>query len=409
MKIAYGNELLARADYDTSAAAASQGRHVALVVLALRRRRGGAAGRGAAAGPPARGDRIEDANRRFLRLGAVGRARDRAAVVGALAADAPRRLADARATFSEGRYMDYSADLRTRLTSAVDNGRIDNWRVALDGFDADRCTAPAPARTGSRGTRDRPAPPIKVNDGHSLYLEVLSELGVVGLVLLLIALGTPLVVGAARLGGPERHAHGAVPRRRGDAAGARGDRLGLGDARAVRVVLRGRRRRAGRARSAAGRARAHAADRRRAGRARARAHAGAVRVLAGAAGPRAQRVRAPRLRRRDRRGADRHRALRHAAGAVDGARLLRRPAGQFELARRAMDAARRATRTTGSTPTARRSSTACPAAIRGPTREAALRLNPLDPLARSLVRDLRAAKTEARRREVTRRAGIPLE
>jgi len=32
-KIAYGNELLARADYDSSAAAASQGRHVALVVL----------------------------------------------------------------------------------------------------------------------------------------------------------------------------------------------------------------------------------------------------------------------------------------------------------------------------------------------------------------------------------------
>ena len=44
-----------------------------------------------------------------------------------------------------------------------------------------------------------------------------------------------------------------------------------------------------------------------------------------------------------------------------------------------------------------------------PYAEEALRLNPLDPLARALVRDLRAAKTEARRRDVTRRAGIPFE
>ena len=34
VKVAYGADLLARADYDASAAAASQGRDVALVVLA---------------------------------------------------------------------------------------------------------------------------------------------------------------------------------------------------------------------------------------------------------------------------------------------------------------------------------------------------------------------------------------
>jgi hypothetical protein len=42
-----------------------------------------------------------------------------------------------------------------------------------------------------------------------------------------------------------------------------------------------------------------------------------------------------------------------------------------------------------------------------PAARAALRLNPLEPLARTLVSDLRRAKTAARRREVTRRAGIP--
>ena len=72
-----------------------------------------------------------------------------ALLLGALAADAPRRISDARATFSEGRYMDYSADLRTRLTSAVDNGRIDNWRVALDG--AERAPAQGHRRRARTG------------------------------------------------------------------------------------------------------------------------------------------------------------------------------------------------------------------------------------------------------------------
>ena len=353
---------------------------------------------------------IEEDNRRFLRLALSG-GLVIALLLGALAADAPRRISDARATFSEGRYMDYSDDLRTRLTSAVDNGRIDNWRVALDGFDASPLHGTGAGTYRITWDADRPAPPIKVNDGHSLYLEVLSELGVVGLVLLLVALGTPLVVGAARLGGPERHAHGAFL-----AAGVMllahaGDRLGLGDAGAVRVVLRGGRRRARGARGAARRARTHAADRRRAGGARARAHARAVRVLAG----RRWTARVNAFARRD------------CDVAIDAAltateRFGTRPEpwmvlgycdarlGQFELARRAMDAAR--SRDPDNWQYAygqaivygvsgRRS-----AAVR---REAALRLNPLDPLARALVRDLRAAKTEARRREVTRRAGIPLE
>ena len=170
-KIAYGNELLARADYDTSAAAASQGRHVALVVLACA---AGAAALRAAALPLDRrleAIEIEEDNRRFLRLALSG-GLVIALLLGALAADAPRRISDARATFSEGRYMDYSADLRTRLTSAVDNGRIDNWRVALDGFDAQPLHGTGAGTYRITWDADRPAPPIKVNDGHSLYLEV---------------------------------------------------------------------------------------------------------------------------------------------------------------------------------------------------------------------------------------------
>jgi hypothetical protein len=48
-----------------------------------------------------------------------------------------------------------------------------------------------------------------MNDGHSLYLETLSEMGVPGLVLVVTVLGSLLVGAAFRLSGPERHAYGA--------------------------------------------------------------------------------------------------------------------------------------------------------------------------------------------------------
>ena len=113
-KVAYGAELLARADYDTSAAAASQGRHVALVVLVCAL--AAAALRAAAIPLDKRLEaiRIDPDQLRFLRLGLAG-GLVIALLLGALVADAPRRISDARATFSEGQYMDYSSDLRTRL------------------------------------------------------------------------------------------------------------------------------------------------------------------------------------------------------------------------------------------------------------------------------------------------------
>ena len=47
-------------------------------------------------------------------------------------------------------------------------------------------------------------------DGHSLYVEVLGELGLVGLVLLLTAIGTLLAGTAARVRGPDRALYAAV-------------------------------------------------------------------------------------------------------------------------------------------------------------------------------------------------------
>ena len=101
--------------------------------------------------------------------------------------------------------MDYSADLRTRLTSAVDNGRSTTGASRWTASRSSRCTAPAPAPTGSRWDRDRP----RRRQGQRRPLAVPGDAvgaGVVGLVLLLIALGTFLTRGLLRLGGAGAHA-----------------------------------------------------------------------------------------------------------------------------------------------------------------------------------------------------------
>lgn len=88
-------------------------------------------------------------------------------------------------------------DLRKRLFSFSGNGRVVLWRAAIDEFRAN------PIVGGGAGSFERywlqnRNVAMKVRDAHSLYLETLGELGVVGLVLLVGALATPLVVGIRR-------------------------------------------------------------------------------------------------------------------------------------------------------------------------------------------------------------------
>ena len=82
-------------------------------------------------------------------------------------------------------------DLRRRLTSFSGNARPDYWRVAWTEYERH------PWLGGGAGTyerfwaRFRPTP-NGVRDAHNLYLEVLAELGPVGLALLLVGLAPPL-------------------------------------------------------------------------------------------------------------------------------------------------------------------------------------------------------------------------
>jgi O-antigen ligase len=94
-------------------------------------------------------------------------------------------------------------DVQSRLTDPAAGSRIEQWRVAVDGF------RDAPLAGNGAGTYEllwtlsRPQPG-KVVDAHSLYLEVLAELGVVGLAALAVALLAILVGLGRRIRGPDR-------------------------------------------------------------------------------------------------------------------------------------------------------------------------------------------------------------
>jgi tetratricopeptide (TPR) repeat protein len=96
-----------------------------------------------------------------------------------------------------------TADPRQRLLNPGNNGRLFHWRVALDRFEAEPLHGDGAGTYEVAWDRYRPTA-FDVLDGHSLYVEVMGELGLVGLVLVLIALGA-ILWGFLRLArGPER-------------------------------------------------------------------------------------------------------------------------------------------------------------------------------------------------------------
>jgi hypothetical protein len=127
----------------------------------------------------------------------------------AIATGVPHRLDQERREFSRGAILPGQADLRDRLTQTGNNGRIANWRVARDGFEAEPLRGTGAGTYRLQWERLRPRPPFQVSDGHSLYLETASELGLPGLLVLCVALLAPMAVALARLRRPERHATAA--------------------------------------------------------------------------------------------------------------------------------------------------------------------------------------------------------
>ena len=132
-----------------------------------------------------------------------------AAVVLVIVFDVPGTVGDQYDRFVDPGPVGTSGDLRTRLVDPANNGRIEQWEVALNGFEA------APVRGEGAGmyellwARDRPVTGT-VTDAHSLYAEVLGELGIVGLVLLLVPLFAILAAAAARASHPNRSVYAVV-------------------------------------------------------------------------------------------------------------------------------------------------------------------------------------------------------
>jgi tetratricopeptide (TPR) repeat protein len=110
-------------------------------------------------------------------------------VVGAQARTPTALARDAWTSFSS-RPPETHGNLNQRLMTVSSNGRLDLWKVAWP----DRRDLLRGSGAGSfeaKWLEKRPFPG-KVRDAHSLYLEAIDELGIVGLALLLLMLAVPL-------------------------------------------------------------------------------------------------------------------------------------------------------------------------------------------------------------------------
>jgi O-antigen ligase len=132
------------------------------------------------------------------------------ALVAALALGAPHAVAHEWDGFIGGAPTKLAkGDLRSRLTDPSNDGRTELWQAALNGFDA------APLKGGGAGTYQtlwnaHRARPAYVINAHSLYLQAMAELGLPGLLLLVLLVGSILVGIVVRASGSRRVVHGAV-------------------------------------------------------------------------------------------------------------------------------------------------------------------------------------------------------
>jgi O-antigen ligase len=169
-------------------AASAQGHRLALVVLAAC---------AAAAGLTAIAAQLEPrialgrAARRGL-VGAVVAAGVAALAAGLVRMGGPVAIVE-RATSSFGAASpDVAVDLNSRLFTLSANGRVEYWSVALDTVAESPLLGVGAGGYERSWLEERPNP-SKARDAHSLYLELLAELGPLGLGLALVALAAPLV------------------------------------------------------------------------------------------------------------------------------------------------------------------------------------------------------------------------
>jgi hypothetical protein len=202
---------LLTSQHPTTAAAAQQGHRVAVVVLFC------TVGAGVARMVLTPLDdrlaefRLPDRSRRPLVAGAWVTGVIALIVVG-LAAHAPRRISDQYNKFVQTAEASPEQKIQRNIFDPSNRGLIDNWKVALDGFKDKPLAGNGAATYEVLWNRDRPAKQAgyNVTDAHSLYLEVLAELGIVGFVLLVVFLVAGLIALLPFARGPNRALHAAL-------------------------------------------------------------------------------------------------------------------------------------------------------------------------------------------------------
>jgi hypothetical protein len=206
--VAYRATSLATA-LDGSPLQASQGRHVATVVAACAL--AGFVGRLLFGGIDARLVRLAD--RHPVSTAAALRLWGAAAVlvlVGALAFGLPGALSTQYHRFIQGNHERGSAQLRDRLFDPGADGRLDHWRVAIDEFDTARLHGTGAGTFELAWNAHHPPQDGQVLDAHSIYVENLAELGIVGLGLLACVILGLLVGVGRRIRGPQRVLYAGV-------------------------------------------------------------------------------------------------------------------------------------------------------------------------------------------------------
>ncbi|HEX8855958.1 MAG TPA: O-antigen ligase family protein [Thermoleophilaceae bacterium] len=204
---AYGKDALSSID-PTTAQAVSEGRDLALVVALCVV--GAAALRALLlfADRPLAEFRLPSGTRRPLGIAlAVGVV---ALAVGVTAGfNLPHRVSHQYDRFVHGNVVRDNADLRRRLSDPGNNGRIDVWRVARDEFDRSSFHGSGAGTYETLWNRYRPVPQA-AKDGHSLYLETMGELGIVGLILIVGVLASIFGGLIVRRRGPDRALYSVI-------------------------------------------------------------------------------------------------------------------------------------------------------------------------------------------------------
>ena len=198
--VCWGADALA-ADDPTTATAVDQGRTAAIVIVACMVLAAGL--RLALAGLDRWAEGLEIRLPARGRMVAIAGAVVAVLVVAGVAVGAQDTAETQWKKFTQSGEVDPAGGSRERLAELGNNGRLDHWKVALKGTEQSFLHGTGAGTYSNLWAKDRPQA-FDVQDGHSLYLEVLGELGIVGL-LLIVALVLTLLGGAvSRVRGPDR-------------------------------------------------------------------------------------------------------------------------------------------------------------------------------------------------------------